>query len=131
MKPRPKSGDCFEMPKRGSDTPHLWILLTNPDERGLAVMVNITTKRPNSDCAVILKKGDHPYITHPSVVFYADAQITDTSLIESAIDTEHPQVIPCNSCSPEILRRIQQGLIISDFTPAKVIQFFRKTTGMK
>ena len=87
-------------------------------------MVNATTLRSHSDTTVILKKGDHPYIVHDSVVFYADARIVDSRQIEAGIKAGlFPQLA---ACSAALLKSVQAGLVQSPFTPNKVIDFFKK-----
>ncbi len=112
-------GDTVVMRKSVSEEWHLWILLTAPDQStGEVVIVNVTTLRPHSDRTVILTKGDHPFITHDSVVFYSDAQFSNAQLIEAAIKAGI-----CTKCDPvsdELLRRIQGGLLQSTLTPAKI-----------
>lgn len=79
-------GDTYMLPKPGQETEHLWVLITNPDpETHEAIMVNITTLRPHSDTTTILNVGDHPFIQKPSVIFYADARIVDTGLLDAAV----------------------------------------------
>ena len=56
-------GDCFlgggEL--HGSD--HLWIVINDPAAHGgLALIVNISTKREEAELTCILGKGDHPLI---------------------------------------------------------------------
>jgi CTP:molybdopterin cytidylyltransferase MocA len=72
-----KCGDTFLLPKSSSDTEHLWIVITEPDANGQSVCVNITTRQSYSETTVILKAGDHPFVTHESVIFYTDARIVD------------------------------------------------------
>src|SRR5262249_27606257 len=119
-----KCGDTIEMPKPGHSVPHLWILITEPDAAsGEAVMVNVTTLRSHSDTTVLLKRGDHPYIIHDSVVFYADARIVDCRKIDAGVNAGYfPQLA---ACSPAVLKTIQEGLLKSPYTPNKVIAYFK------
>lgn len=122
-----KCGDTLEMPKRGDSTPHLWILLTDPDPAtGEVVIVNVTTKRSHSDTTVILQAGDHPYIDHESTIYYADAQIRDVRLMEQAIKEANPYVKPNAACSPELLQRVKDGVHQSKFTPNKIRKLIAK-----
>ncbi len=74
------------LPKPGQNTEHLWVLITQADPAtGEAIMVNITTQRPHSDTTTILVAGEHPFVRNPSVVFYADARMVDTALLDQAI----------------------------------------------
>jgi hypothetical protein len=94
--------------------PHLWILVTDPHpESQKAVIVNVTTLRSYSDQTVILRKGEHPYILHDSVVSYQDAQEFSVVKIQDQIDKGWPR---CHSCSHELLKRVQAGILASRFT---------------
>jgi hypothetical protein len=118
-------GDSFMLPKPGQDTEHLWVLITWPDPETLeAIMVNITTQRPHSDTTTILDAGDHPFIQRPSVVFYSDARIVDTRLLDQAV-----QRGACRAhaaFSPAVLARIQAGVGASMLTPKRIQIAFEK-----
>ena len=115
-------GETFLAPNNAKSTEHLWIVITHPDDAGLAVCVNITTKRSLSDTTVVLDVGDHPFLKHPSVVYYADAQLLDLLRIETAISAK-PTSFTCvrhKPCSAELILRIQLGAIKSGSTPKKI-----------
>ncbi len=79
-------GDSLMLPKPGHTTEHLWVLITRPHpETFETIMVNVTTQRPHSDTTTILNAGDHPFVQKPSVIFYADARIADTRLLDKAL----------------------------------------------
>lgn len=67
-------GDTFLMPAPGGiATPHLWIVVTEPDPvSNLCGIVSVTTLRNSKDQTVILRVGDHPFIRHESTIFYGD-----------------------------------------------------------
>ncbi len=112
-------GDSFMLPKPGQETNHLWVLITNPDPATHeALMVNLTTQRPHSDTTTILNIGDHPFVQKPSVIFYADARIVDTRLLDAAVQR--------GACSthapfqPPVMMRIQAGIVTSPLTPRRI-----------
>lgn len=112
-------GDSLMLPKPGHPTEHLWVLATRPHpETGEAILVNVTTLRPHSDTTTILNPGDHPFVKKPSVVFYADARIVDTSLVDNGL--RRGQFRPHDRFRPEVLARVQAGLAASPFTPKKI-----------
>jgi hypothetical protein len=112
-------GDCFLLPKPGRETEHLWLVITNPDPvTHDAIMVNVTTRRPHSDTTTILQVGDHPFVQKPSVIFYADARMVDTRLLDAAVQRGAYQ--PHVPFLTPVLRKIQQGLLSSGFTPKKI-----------
>lgn len=71
-------GDTFLIPKSVNAVEHLWIVVTDPDPATFqSVCVNVTTSTGKFEKLVTLLPGDHPFIKHESVVFYADAQMLD------------------------------------------------------
>ena len=119
------SGGCLLLPKPDRYAKdHLWVVLTEPHgDSGDVVIVSLTTKRTGSDLTVVLRPGDHSFIDHETVVFYADARIVEagalTALIALNRERRH------DNCSPELLSRIQQGLFDSPFTPKKIKEYCR------
>lgn len=70
----------------GTQTPHLWIIITDPNpESNLCAIVSVTTLRNGKDQTVILKVGDHPFIRHESTISYGDAMIVDAKRLENEI----------------------------------------------
>jgi len=89
----------------------------------LCVIVNVTTLRGNRDQTVTLGLGDHPFITHSSVVLYGDAQIVDSRRLEADL---HACVVERREpCSERLLQLVQSGIEHSPFTPKKVVAFCR------
>lgn len=111
-------GDTVHMPHPGQKIPHLWIIVADPDSNGNAVMVNVTTQVDGSDTTVILRKGDHPYILHDSVIYFADAHFVELENLECGIEAKLCH--QCDPCSEELLARIQKGMLESKFTPNKI-----------
>lgn len=112
-------GDSYMLPKPGQETEHLWVLITNPDPATHeAIMVNVTTQRPHSDTTTILNVGDHPFVQKPSVVFFADARMVDTRLLDAAVRRGAYNAHAAFQAS--VILRIQAGLLASTFTPKKI-----------
>jgi hypothetical protein len=119
-------GDSFMLAKPGCSTEHLWVLVCAPDRVGDAIMVNVTTQRSNSETTTVLQPGEHPFIVHPSVVFYADARIVDVQQLRLAIESGVARPYPRFSAG--VLKRIQHGLTVSRFTPRKIKAAFSEAT---
>ena len=81
-------------------------------------MVNVTTQRPHSDTTTILNVGDHPFVQKPSVIFYADARIVDTRLLDAAV--QRGAYAGHAAFQPAVIARIQAGVAASPFTPKKI-----------
>lgn len=112
-------GDSFVLPKPGQETEHLWVLITQPNpQTHEAIMVNVTSLRPHSDTTTILNPGDHPFIRKPSVIFYADARMVDTRLLDAAV--QRGAYHTHSAFQPAVIARIHAGLTTSAFTPKKI-----------
>jgi hypothetical protein len=119
-------GDSFLLPKPGQETSHLWVIITEPDVAGDAVMVNLTTQRPHSDVTVVLQPGDHSFIRHPTVVNYSDARLVNTPQLDAAINAGICRQL--DPVTPAVLKRIQTGLLLSPLTPNKIKTEYRVRT---
>jgi hypothetical protein len=130
---RLKCGDTFILPKRSDQVEHLWIVIAETDPaRRLSICVNVTTERPDSDPTCKLNAGDHPFVTHPSVIFYNDAREIDLAQVEKALNAGIKSFV-CTlhtPCSPQLLARIQQGLIVSKQTPKGIKAACKKLWGV-
>lgn len=68
------------------EDPHLWVILTSPfNDPPVIIMAMLTTKKSYSDTTVELNIGDHPFITHPTVVSYMDANCFKVDELEKGI----------------------------------------------
>lgn len=117
-----KAGQTILLPKPGHSTPHLWVVLLAPDPvSNETVIVNLTSQKTHSDNTVVLNPGEHPFVQHPTVVFFADARIVDAKLVAAAMQAGAFQAL--DNCSDAMLLKIQQGLLASSLTPQKVKLF--------
>jgi len=73
--------------------------------------------------STILDTGDHPFITHPTVVTFSDSIICSKSKIEELLKSTNSPITLHSDCPEATLKKIKEGLITSDFTPMKVIRF--------
>jgi len=116
-----RCGDVVYMAKFPGATPHPWVIVTEPNDNGEIAMVNITTPKSGSDMTVVLEANEHHRVTHRSVVYYQDARITLEEAVRGCVT--NGLCIRCDPCSPEMLKKIQDGLPKSERTPKKVIAF--------
>jgi hypothetical protein len=113
------SGRCLVWPHEEGAQPHLWIALTDPaGDPPQVVVVNLTSRRPNSDTTVVLQIGDHRFIKRETVVSYADARLVDSDVLETYAKTPGNRFD--DDCSEALLRQIREGLLNSRFTPRKI-----------
>ena len=113
-------GDTFLIPKSSFEIEHLWIIITDRDPiTHEAVCVNVTTWQAGCEKTVIVIAKEHPFVTHDSVIRYADAKKLDLRKVEAALDAQCTTFV-CeqkDKCSPAFLKRVQDGLLQSKTAP--------------
>ena len=95
-------------------TPHLWIIVTEPDHDHRCVIVNLTTLRGAQDQTVTLAPGDHPFINRATSVRYSDARFADVQKLR--MDIASGLAVAREPCSPGLLRL---GILPSPHTPTR------------
>jgi hypothetical protein len=84
------------------------VVISDPvaDPDGVLI-VNFTTRRPDSDPACILEAGEHPFVKHQTCVNYAGAKVVSRadiqSLMEKGLLRNHAAL------SAALLKRIRDG----------------------
>ena len=101
---------------------HLHVVLTNPTPEGEVVTVAICTRQRWSETLVCLEAGDHPFIRHASIVAYRFARMRKCAAIELAL--ARGQARSREKVSSQLLKRMQQALVDSDFVSNEVRAFF-------
>jgi len=118
--------DCGDTFLTGDDDEgnfHLWVIIT-PVIEGEVVTVCLVTAHRKSERLVVLNQGDHPFVQHESVIAYYFSKIRMVSDIEELLIKGIAR--KREPVTPDLLRRIQAGLIDSDFTPNNVRAFYRE-----
>lgn len=105
---------------------HLFIVLTPPDEDGMALIVNLSTLRDNEeDCSCILTPEDYPcFIRHNTVVMYRCARLGS---VLKLLDTRHFQRM--DDLPAITLAKIIKGALRSDFLRERYKHLIRITLG--
>jgi len=115
-----KLGDCIKFQKPGISVPHCYFIVAE-NSSGECVIVNMTTMGHICDKTVILHKGDHPEVTHDSIILYSDAQITTFETLD--ILASRGIVQRKAPCSPDFMKTLQDGLGKSPETKPKIRVF--------
>ena len=129
------AGQCVFTQDETGIRKHLIIFVSDfiPVVRGdktehFAIAVNLTTlkKRPGKksrqDTTTILKSGDHPFITHDSIIAYEYARIVSKSEVLNMLKSGDKQ----ESMSESVLARIIEGLQKSKYTRFEVQDFYNR-----
>ncbi len=111
-------GDTFLLPRDTNKVSHLWIVITESEEMGKAVCVNVSSSSSSfCDETVVLQPGDHPFISKKSVIRYMDAKVLDLKEVDKAIKgCFHFTCVKKEKCEHELLKKIQEGLLESQHT---------------
>jgi len=109
-------GFTFLSETPSSSIEHLYVILSPPRE-GRVLFVNITTPKHDSDLTCVLKVGEHPFLTHDSVINYADATEATLDQVNKAIAMNVFK--PHASFSDDLLHRVQEGAAVSKAFPPK------------
>ena len=118
------AGNTYKLPVRWKSIPHLWVVLTDPDDSDQVIMVSLTTHRKDSDETVVLHRGDHSFVRHKTVVYYQDARFASalslTKAVRQGVATLH------DSCGYDLLYKIQNGALESPHTPNDIKACLRR-----
>jgi hypothetical protein len=119
-----KAGDTFLRPAKPTqnEKQHLFIVLTNPNPDNKILIVNITSLKSWQDRTVMLNKGEHPFITETSCVFYREAEIVDNGKLDEA--EKNGAIAKRECCSQKLLELVRSGISASPQTKRVIKKFF-------
>ncbi len=121
------AGDCFlietDRYEDGSIRSHLHVIVIDCEEHtGTTIIVVVETLTSKKDTTVVLRQGDHEFIKQDSYVNYRRAKTTSNTDIEHLV--KRGKARPMGSIKGDLLKRIEQGLKASVFTPQYVVDFY-------
>lgn len=121
-------GDCFLIETNhdadGFIQSHLHIIVLEKEEfTGNTIIVVIETLRSGrTDKTTILRPGDHEFIKKESYVNYRRSRQISTRTIEKLLQDKKAKSRA--SIKSDILKKIQEGILKSPFTPAEVVSMY-------
>jgi hypothetical protein len=95
---------------------HLWVVCSEPDQDGYAVVFNLTTRRVNSDTNCVIHPGEHPFVKRESVVAYERGQLMN---IQAWVKAQKFGAKTYPPVSDDLLLRIQHRCSQVRPNPAK------------
>ncbi len=108
----------------------LWFVLSSATADGLVAVASLTTHGRSltcSDACIVVRPGEHPWISRDSCVCYRGALMNAVAPLDSAkLARALEQSAPC---SDELLLRIQEGALNSPLAPLPVKSASRATLG--
>ncbi len=100
---------------------HLWVILSEPKKNSeVVLLVSVTTLRTHKDQSCVITRGEHPFITHDSCVFYEDAR--DASLTQLYALKDAGLLCMRESFSDGLLARVREGARITGELKLKYLQ---------
>jgi hypothetical protein len=103
-----KQGDTFLGGGEIHGADHLWLVLNDPvAHEGTALLVNLSTLRPDAETTCILRSGEHEFITRDSYVRYRSARAAKTSDLEKLVRAGRLKLH--RSASKELLEKVRAG----------------------
>jgi hypothetical protein len=118
------AGDCYWAQGVNEPRPHLRVVVTKPDLSERFIVVNMTSMRAGADQTTVLKPGDHQLVRHESFVLYGASRMMTVTALEKEIQ-QGLAVRATSSFSGLTLKRIQAGILNSEFTPPKIQREFK------
>ena len=91
-----------------------WVVITRPNAAGEVAIVSLGPADARSDDADIIGPADHPDVSEDSTARYRSALYVPLSRLQTA--RQRGLLDPMEPCSDQLLMRIQQGALESDFT---------------
>jgi hypothetical protein len=109
-----KEGDTFLGGSQVHGQDHLWLVLNDPSAHsGFALIVNISTLRPNAETTCVFHAGEHPFIRHDSYVRYGSARKAKASDLSEAV--KRGLLTPHQTASDVLLAKVRAGAKASPF----------------
>lgn len=121
-----KAGACIYLPDIGKeDEYHLHVVLNDPVGHPPTVALVSLSTTIDADKTTILNVGDHSFIDEETYVVYAWMVWKHVEKLEADILADMSKKHRHN-CSPELLKRIQDGIFESSHTRPSAEKYCRK-----
>ena len=122
-----KKGDSFLSENKQTShgqKRHLMIIISDPNPAGNVLVVPVTSLNPDlkQETHLVLKRGDHPFIKHDSVLAYSRMQIFILEYIQEFI--QKGIFIAKETISPALLKKIQEAVKKSTAISKQTVKFF-------
>lgn len=106
---------------------HLRIIITPPNEGEVVVVCVVSAHKRSEQLVVLNDDKDHSFIKHKSVIAYRWSEIRAVADIETAI--QNGTAKKREPIRTDILKKAQDCLLESIFTPNGVRQYFKQVMG--
>lgn len=123
------AGFCFYLEVPGEvGNNHIWTVVTDPDpESEEIVIVNFTSvkkDKPIYDNTTVVEPDEFGHVlTKQSYMFYSESRVLSVSDLKKILHSDFAD--SRESCPPNLSGRIQDGILTSRQTPAKIKKIVR------
>lgn len=107
---------------------HLHVVVSEPDNAGQIAVVNLTSRRWDSDTCCVIESGEHRWVTHETVVAYSHARVVLAQDLARGVEGRVLRLH--DGVEAELLARIQHGALDCEQTPPLVAAAIRSTLGL-
>lgn len=109
-----KAGDTFLGGREVHGEDHLWLIINEPSAHaGTALIVNVSTLRPNAETTCLVRQGEHPFIQHDSYARYGSARKAKAADLEQGV--ARGLLKPHQPASRDLLEKLRAGAKASPF----------------
>jgi hypothetical protein len=121
-------GDTVHIPDTGPPRergkPHLFVMLTSPCSKGMALLAPICTIRGKWDPTCRVAPGAHPFVTEDSYVAYYHLKQFKVAVLEKQIEQK---ILRTNDpISAALLKRICDGVVKSGHAPPVEKKYYQQ-----
>jgi hypothetical protein len=122
--PLVKAGTCLYLPDVGNRKTRLHVVVNDAYDDPPAFVLVSFSSTVDIDKTLILNVGDHSYIDQETFVVYPWMQPKNAAKLEAAVSADI-SIRYHHACSPQLLKRIQDGIFKSPYTKEGIYEFCR------
>lgn len=104
-------GNTLLIPTPPTNKKHLFIIIAIEKGSDVALLVNIISATIACDNTCYVTIGEHPFVTHESVINYGDSRITPIANLEYNLNNGFFEKL--TPVTRKLLRKIQDGALVS------------------
>lgn len=109
-------------PRHDPSRRHLHVVVNDPDVDGNVLLLAIcsVTAAPH-DATCVLQPHEHPFLKHPSYVFYARATLASAAALQDGIARQ--EIAIYSDLNTQSFLRLRNGICRSPLTPLRIKRY--------
>jgi len=120
-----KAGVCLYLPDEVGKKTRVHVILNDPHGHPPTVALVSLSTTVSADKTTILNAGDHSYIKEETYVVYPWMKCKNAAKLEAAVSADI-SIRHRHDCSPELLKRIQDGIFKSPHIRPAALEYCRR-----